>query len=198
MTLVLTAYRSDCTAKERRQNGALRRCGDRQKCINAKYFCDGHLNCVTDNVPQDEVDCELQTSTSKSDMKAFNDEDGDSKNGLNIVSWTLILICGGVGILLAGILTLKCKGRKSQQEQQNEPNDFELCPQQPMSLAELDRSRHLRAHAEDNVYVPLNHPHPQQQPQQQQQQPTESEPPSYESLFPPSTQSQQQQEQSQA
>jgi len=174
LTLVVTVYKKECT----RPRQGYRQCGDRSRCIHADYFCDGHFNCATDRIPDDEDGCvELQH-----EREDKGNEDSSSKD-LDAFLKRSIYLAMVVAIISVTCLCGYCL-RACSRVGENEPSAH----REPLSLDELHRRRHNAATTEENVYLPLgaggmttslNDPPPRPSPDDE-----EEPPPAYEALFP--------------
>lgn len=198
LTLVLTAYQSNCGVKKTSTSllknvqppgPGFASCGsDPGQCISKNYFCDKRFNCINhDGVPKshDEADCQYAKDVEEENRKKSGDDDDDDDDddevlvdpgALNTISWVLIGICSMLGFLLVLILAVGCTknsfcGRRHDQD----CNSVD----EPINLVELSANRPI---AEQNIYLPLE-PIPAGQISNQTTLPEEP-PPAYHSLFP--------------
>lgn len=162
LTLVVTAYQKDCGVKGAPVTTGFMNCGDRKKCIYQKYKCDRHYNCATDHgtVPGDEQDCPNEKSLGGAGNSSLSNEGnkiGDFGGpALNWISWSLILVSGGLMTLLFLLLCLRLKRRRRCCGCPLSPTTSCEFPDQPVihSLADLSSQRHLHT-TEQNIYLPL-------------------------------------------
>ena len=104
-----------------------------------------------------------------------------NKTSLNSISWILIGICSILGLLLILVLTLGCtKNAFCKRNSDAITDDAHTNDCHQRDLADLSANRIV---TEENVYIPLETFH-HHQPQE------EAPPPSYDSLFPATTQQQ--------
>jgi len=213
LTLVITAYQLNCGVKKstnsllknvQRPGPGFQWCGkDPGPCISKDYFCDKRFNCLAfgqEQTPYDEISCQYEENSKETSLVVDKDDDDDddakpspddlesmtnlNKTSLNSISWILIGICSILGLLLILVLTLGCT--KNAFCKRNSDADAAAaavlhtndCHQR--DLADLSANRIV---TEENVYIPLETFH-HHQPQE------EAPPPSYDSLFPATTQQQ--------
>ena len=111
LTLIITAYKKQCVTKPT-PSGYLdssgiasksRKCGESSHdvCILKDYFCDRRFNCPKSSsqyLTYDELDCNydrsrLDDTTLSPGHDVFEDGLGITFGNLNLISWTLIIIC---------------------------------------------------------------------------------------------------------
>lgn len=156
LTVIITSYQKQCT----KPNTGFKRCATRDRCIWKHYFCDKHFNCPADLIPADEDGCNYDAEHSEDSDDDSDDEDTPDDNAVNVITWTLIIVCCSLIILLPIHICLqmrrnrKCCVRSASNSEDPGSNCDLPENQQPRSLMELNRQRHLRQ-SEANIYLPL-------------------------------------------
>lgn len=108
LTVVVTAYKHGRTE----DSTNFRLCSKGDRLIRKEYFCDWRINCALDAKPGDErIEICRHSRGSSSPGSPYDDQPGDWRPPLNLVSITLVLVSGVV--LLVLVLLLIARMRRS-------------------------------------------------------------------------------------
>jgi len=149
LTVVVTAYKHGRTE----DTTNFRLCSKGDRLIRKEYFCDWRINCALDAKPGDErPEICRHARGSSSPGSPYEDQPGDWRPPLNLVSITLVLVSGVV--LLVLVLLLVARMRRSGWWCRGGAGDECELPERSAAVPGGDTSRPSNSERSD-IYLPL-------------------------------------------